>query len=89
MRKGTLLIPCFFPIWQNAMLMVQGSDSTQEFQDSYRLTCKKNCQPAECRNAHGRINIYSNYVNKNLGKLIEEYIFYESTIYNDNQLVKE
>jgi len=81
-------IPCFFSIWQNAMLMVQGSDSTQEFQDNCRLTCKKRCPLAECRNAHRRINIYRNYVNKNFDSLTKEYIFYGGIINIDNQLLK-
>jgi len=82
-------IPCFFSIWQNAMLMVQGSDSTQEFQDNCRLTCKKRCQLAECRNAHRRINIYGNYVNKNFADLAKGYIFYGGTLNIENQLLTE
>jgi hypothetical protein len=82
-------IPCFFSIWQNAMLMVQGSDSIQEFQDDCRLTCKKRCQLTECRNAHRRINIYRNYVNKNFEDLTKEYIFYGSYLIIENQLFKE
>jgi hypothetical protein len=68
-------IPQFFAAFQNAVLMVQGSDSDNDYIKKCKLTCKKKCTDY-CKNQHRRISIYSYYLNKNFETLIEEYTFF-------------
>ncbi len=82
-------IPKFFKTYEDAMMIVWGSDSKQDFQDNCRLACKKKCRPAECKNAHRRINIYRNYVDKNYDSLKNQYEFYGGSIDTENQLFIE
>lgn len=82
-------IPKFFKSHEEAMVIVWGSDSKQDFQDNCRLSCKKECRPAECKNAHRRINIYRNYVNKNYNILTKQYKFYGGAINIENQIFIE
>ena len=82
-------IPLFFSMYEKAILQVRGSDSTLKFQDNCHLTCKKRCTPSECRNAHRRINIYRNYVDKNFDDLTEEYIFFGDYGNIEDQILME
>ena len=82
-------VPYFFAAYPKAMLMVWGSDSTNGYQENCRLSCSKNCLPDTCRNAHRRITIYRNYVNRNLSELSQEYKFYGGSMNNENQLLIE
>ena len=82
-------IPGFFRTYPDAMMMVQGSDSTQRFILNCRLTCKKNCNDRSCRNAHRRINLYKNYVEKNFETLNKEYTFLGSQTRIEDQPVTE
>jgi hypothetical protein len=68
-------IPKFFEDHKNIVLMVQGSDGTDEFIDNCRKSCRKKCTDV-CRNANRRINIYKNYVNKNFSSLDIDYQFF-------------
>lgn len=70
-------------------MMVQGSDSTQRFILNCRLACKKNCNSRSCRNAHRRINLYRNYVEKNYEMLNKEYVFLGSQTKIEDQPVTE
>ena len=82
-------IPNFFVSYQNAMMVVQGSDSKPEFIKNCRPTCKKKCAEGECRNSHRRINIYRSYVDKNFEALEVDYIFYGGKRNAENQIVIE
>jgi len=66
-------VPCFFKVNSNAMIRVQGSDSDISYAENCRLICKKKCKDF-CKNAHRRISIYSNYVNKNFSEITEQFI---------------
>ena len=79
-------IPHFFSTFKNAMMLVRGSDSKKEFPEICRLSCKKKCLPGLCKNAHRRIIIYRNYVDKNFTMLSKEYKFYNGSINDENQL---
>ncbi len=68
-------IPAFFKTYPNAMVMVQGSDSSQEFMAGCRLTCTKKCNDI-CKNFNRRINIYRKYVDKNFVELNIDYQFF-------------
>jgi hypothetical protein len=68
------------------MMMVWGSDSTKEYQSNCYLSCKKDCAPYACKNAHRRITIYRNYVNKNLAVLSLDYKFYGGSINGEKKL---
>ncbi|MBN9380863.1 MAG: hypothetical protein J0H74_08865 [Chitinophagaceae bacterium] len=82
-------IPYFFQTFEDAMLMVRGSDSTQEFQKNCHITCIKKCSFDTCRKAHRRITIYRNYVNKHFNSLNKDYAFLGSSTSFENQLLTE
>jgi len=82
-------IPHFFSTYGDALLMVQGSDSTREFKDKCRLSCKKRCLSPACRNAHRRINIYRSYVDRNFDNLNKEYMFFGDLGIDENQTLTE
>lgn len=71
-------IPAFFNKFPKSVIIVQGSDSTEDFYDNCRPTCKKSCVDS-CKNQHRRINAYSSYVNKNYDQLAEAYRFFGGT----------
>lgn len=66
----------FFEVFPNDKIIVQGSDSTQEFLDKCKQNCAKNCRDKKCRKFNQRLRIYKNYVDKNYDDLIKEYTFY-------------
>jgi hypothetical protein len=82
-------IPHFFRTFEDALLMIRGSDSTREFLAVCHRTCNRKCGAAECKKAHRRINIYRNYVDKHFDSLTKEYIFSGSLTSFENQLVTE
>jgi hypothetical protein len=82
-------IPSFFDHYQNAVMIVQGSDSKSDFLNKCKITCKKKCPAGECKNSHRRINVYRSYVDKNYDTLIEDYTFYGGEINADNQMIIE
>jgi hypothetical protein len=82
-------IPHFMVSYPGAMVMVEGSDSVSFFPELCRPNCKKKCVPPVCKNAHRRINIYKNFVNKNWELLAQEYQFWGGIKTNDYQSVIE
>lgn len=82
-------IPHFFQTFDESLLMVRGSDSTQKFQNECRLICERKCSSGTCRRAHRRINIYRNFVNKHFDSLNKEYVFLGSSTSFENQLFTE
>jgi hypothetical protein len=67
-------IPSFFEKYPAAMLMVQGSDSTPEFEANCRKSCRRKCIDT-CKKLHQRIKTYREYVNKNFSSLNITYSF--------------
>lgn len=67
-------VPIFFKTYPNAILMVEGSDSSSDFINSCMLSCIRDCTE-KCRKSKRRINIYKLYVDKNFEKLNSEYEF--------------
>lgn len=67
-------IPTFFGNYSDGMLMVGGSDSSEEFLEKCKSQCSK-CT-GNCRKLDQRIRIYTNYINTNYETLIEDYKFY-------------
>jgi hypothetical protein len=82
-------IPNFFKTYEDAMMMVQGSDSKLEFIEKCRQTCKRKCGDERCKNSNRRIRLYRNYVNKNYSALTEEFVFYGGNRNIDNHIVIE
>ncbi|MBN3581942.1 hypothetical protein JYB64_06045 [Algoriphagus aestuarii] len=68
-------VPNFFQNNPDDALIVQGSDSSEEFSEKCKSTCKKKCND-QCKKQHQRIRIYCNYLDKNFEKLIKIYIFF-------------
>jgi len=68
-------IPYFFDKFPDDKIIVQGSDSTDEFLQNCTANCTK-CKNGKCRKYNQRLRIYKNYVDKNYDDLIQEYTFY-------------
>lgn len=68
-------VPLFFKNNPENALIVQGSDSSDEFPEKCQNSCRKKCEKV-CKKQHQRIRIYCNFLDKNFGKLIKEYIFF-------------
>jgi len=69
-------IPMFFVHKPEAVMMVQGSDNSNEYTEKCKPTCKKKCINNICRNLNRRIKAYRHYVNKNYEMLQKEYEFF-------------
>ncbi len=67
-------IPVFFENFENAILMVQGSDGKPGYIEKCRRICRKNCVQ-ECKNYNRRISIYCGYVDRNYDLLIVDFQF--------------
>lgn len=65
----------FFETFPTAMLMVEGSDSTPEFEAQCRKSCRRKCGNT-CKKRNQRIIVYREYVNKKFSGLKNEYTFY-------------
>ena len=81
-------VPNFFENYTNSILIVQGSDSTEEFIHLCKQTCKKGCGE-KCKKSNRRINIYKNFVNKNYEQLKIDYQFVGGIKDANNQIVLE
>ncbi len=68
-------IPVFFNGHPHDVVLVQGSDSTEEFITGCKLSCKKKCTNI-CKNANRRISNYRNYVNRHFDDLSINYSFF-------------
>lgn len=68
-------VPRLFDAYGNVVLMVQGSDSKQEYIEKCRTSCSKKCEDGICKNAHRRISIYRGFVDKYFEELSENYSF--------------
>ncbi|SEG11049.1 DUF6934 family protein [Algoriphagus boritolerans] len=68
-------IPLFFDQNPSDALIVQGSDSRDDFPDKCRLTCRKSCTE-RCKKQHQRIRIYCKFLDKNFNSLVKTYIFF-------------
>ena len=81
-------VPNFFENYTNSILIVQGSDSSRDFIEQCKQTCKKGCGE-KCKKSNRRINIYKNFVNKNYEQLILDYQFIGGLKDSNNQIVLE
>ncbi|UUC44625.1 DUF6934 family protein [Flavobacterium cerinum] len=68
-------VPLFFEANKEAVLIVSGSDSHDEFIIRCLPTCKKKCN-AHCKNYQRRIKTYRYYIDKNFEELSMDYIFF-------------
>ena len=67
-------IPDFFTHYPNGIIYVAGSDSTDDFAEKCKPTCKKRTKCNEgCVNIDRRINAYRSYVDKNFDDLTKTY----------------
>jgi hypothetical protein len=68
-------VPKFFQDNPGFPIYVQGSDSSDLFEEECRISCFKNCNEA-CKNRNRRIRIYTYFVNKHFKALSKEYLFF-------------
>lgn len=82
-------IPLFLRLYTNAIVMVQGSDSSDAFVKDCRRTCINKCT-ITCKKQHRRINIYKHYINKNYAFLRNRYnLFGSFELFNDNLIIEK
>lgn len=67
-------VPKFFKDNPGLPIYVQGSDSSDLFEEECRNSCFKKC--SVCKNKNRRIRAYTYFVNKNFEELSKEYIFF-------------
>lgn len=82
------IIPRFFRIYEDAALMVEGSDSRIDFVQKCRLNCRKKCEE-NCRDYERRMNVYRNYVNKNFKTLCKTYTFWGGIQCENGKIIEE
>ncbi len=68
-------VPMFFAKNEDAVIIVSGSDSQDEYINDCLPTCKKKCVDY-CKNYQRRIKTYRYYVDKNFEDLSVDYIFF-------------
>ena len=81
-------VPNFFENYTNSILIVQGSDSSQQFIQQCKETCTKSCGE-KCKKSNRRINIYKHFVNKNYEQLIVDYHIIGGMKDENNQIYLE
>jgi len=67
----------FFERYPKDALLVQGSDSVDDYMEECIQTCNKKCVDV-CKNVNRRIKTYRNFINKNYEELRKNYTFYGS-----------
>ncbi|MFL5763208.1 MAG: DUF6934 family protein [Bacteroidia bacterium] len=80
-------VPVFFRKFPDAVIMVGGSDSREEFLEICKNSCKKKCTDI-CKNAHRRIKIYRYFVDKYFDELCQEYLFFGRVVSEGNTFVQ-
>ncbi|UMY64542.1 MULTISPECIES: hypothetical protein [unclassified Flavobacterium] len=80
-------VPLFFQINPDAVIIVSGSDSHDDFINECLPSCKKKCS-THCRNFQRRIKTYRYYVDKNFKDLCQEYIFFGRIKNQENTFVQ-
>ncbi|WP_228526534.1 MULTISPECIES: hypothetical protein [unclassified Flavobacterium] len=68
-------VPKFFEDNPGFPIYVQGSDSSESFEEECRNACSKNCY-GTCKNKNRRIRTYTYFVDKYFKELSKEYIFF-------------
>ncbi|WP_031526135.1 DUF6934 family protein [Dyadobacter crusticola] len=81
-------IPPFFENFPEAIIMVQGSDSSTDFAERCRETCMKRCTKT-CRKFNQRITLYRGYVEKNFQVLGLHYWFLGGFLKENSSLITE
>jgi hypothetical protein len=81
-------IPTLFEVYDNAALMVRGSDSRKEFIENCKKKCSRSCESDTCKKAHRRINIYRNFIDKHLDVLSQDYQFWGDEYAEDQNVIE-
>ncbi|MDF2382703.1 hypothetical protein JMG10_14575 [Nostoc ellipsosporum NOK] len=81
-------IPIFFKYYPDKMIVVQGSDSDEDFRERCNQNCEKKCGEG-CRKFNQRIRIYRTYVELHWDVLNKEYQFFGGFVSENGVAVKE
>lgn len=68
-------VPIFFETNPDAVIIVSGSDSHDDFINNCLPNCRKKCVE-KCKNHQRRIKTYRYYVDKNFDELCKDFIFF-------------
>lgn len=74
-------IPEFFKHFPQGIIMVSGSDNSDDFANKCKITCSKKCESV-CRNTKRRMKIYRHFIDKNFHFLSVDY-----SIFGRNSLI--
>lgn len=80
-------VPLFFAKNEEAVIIISGSDSHNEFIHNCLPSCKKKCV-LQCKNYQRRIKTYRYFVNKNFEELSLSYIFFGRNKSKENTFVQ-
>lgn len=80
-------VPLFFANNPDAVIIVSGSDSHQDFINDCLPNCKKKCTD-KCRNHQRRIKTYRYYVDKNFDELCKDFIFFGRSRNKENTFMQ-
>ena len=81
-------IPSFFEMYDDAILMVTGSDSGPDFARECRKTCLRKCLTC-CKKFNQRVTIYRNYVDKYFCDLSLSYWFLGGFMHGNRDMTTE
>lgn len=81
-------IPDFFISHPKALLMVQGSDSTLDFEEGCRIKCKRKCAE-KCKKLNQRILIYQRFINQNFEAFSKDYRFYGAKVIEEKSILEQ
>jgi hypothetical protein len=81
-------VPEFFNSFADAAVMVRGSDSTNEFENQCRQTCRSKSCKEICRKKHQRIRTYCSYVTREYETLIQGYEFFGGVEIQDDTVIE-
>jgi hypothetical protein len=80
-------VPVFFETNPDAVILVSGSDSHENFINDCLPDCKKKCID-KCKNHQRRIKTYRYYVDKNFDELCIDFIFFGRNKTKENTFVQ-
>jgi hypothetical protein len=81
-------VPEFFNSFADAAVMVRGSDSTNEFENQCRQTCRSKSCKEICRKKHQRIRTYCSYVTREYETLSQAYEFFGGVEIQDDTVIE-
>jgi len=81
-------VPKFFKLSPASIIMVQGSDSSNQFANDCRKDCKKRCEEF-CKKQHQRIRLYNSYIHREYDSLSSTFLFWGGISFEQKIILEE